>query len=243
MAVIFKGIPSIGNGLTDDTVLWRYLDTAKFLDLLHNRTLFFCRGDRFADKYEGAFTESIKHAIEEAFHKNEINSSVAEFKTRLRERVFVNCWHQSRDDSMAMWSLYGKSSAAVAITTTVGQLRDAIKLAKLPYAINIAKVEYVKHWRDPQLVFKPYSNVFAYKLKAYDYEKEVRVIIDRFHENEDISALPDGMSAAIPLETLLRSIVVCPEAAPWFVELVGDVVHKYGVSAPVNRSKLAFDPK
>lgn len=243
MAVIFKGVPSIGKGLTEDTVLWRYLDAAKFLDLLHNRTLFFCRGDQFADKYEGAFTESIKHAIEEAFRKNQINSSVAEFKSQLRQRVFVNCWHASSDDSMAMWGLYGKSSAAVAITTTVGRLRDSIKVANLQYAINIAKVEYVKHWRDPELIFKPYSNVFAYKLKAYEFEKEVRVIIDRFHEDFDANDLPGGMSAHVPLQTLLRSIVVSPEAAPWFVNLMGDVVRKYEVSAPVHRSKLAFDPK
>ncbi|MDT8837801.1 hypothetical protein ParKJ_10290 [Paraburkholderia fungorum] len=243
MAVIIKGVPSLGKGLTENTVLWRYLDMAKFLDLLQNNTLYFCRGDRFADKYEGAFTESIKHAIEEAFHKNQIDMSVAEFKNQLRQRVFVNCWHASSDDSMAMWSLYGKSAAAVAITTTVGRLRDAIKLAKLPHAINIAKVEYVKHWRDPALVFKPYSNVFAYKLKAYDYEREVRVIIDRFDEYLDATALPEAMSAVVSLPALLRSIVVSPEASPWFVKLVDDIVRKYDVSVPVRRSKLAFDPK
>ena len=44
------------------------------------------------------------------------------------------------------------------------------------------------------------------------------------------------------LDVLLRSIVVSPEAEPWFVELIQDVCRKYKVSAPVRRSKLAFLP-
>src|SRR5437868_6795561 len=180
MTVIIQGRPILDPGLSEETVLWRYLDAAKFLGLLHNQSLFFCRGDQFEDKFEGAFTKSIKHAVDEAFRINKIESSAEEFKEKLRERVFVNCWHASGNDSMAMWSLYGRSSEAVAVTTTVGQLRDAMVAAKLNHAIYIRKVEYVKHWRDPSLVFKPYSNVFAYKTVAYEYEKEVRVIVDRF---------------------------------------------------------------
>lgn len=137
----------------------------------------------------------------------------------------------------------GQSVAAVAITTTVGKLRDAISDAKLPHAIKIVKVKHVKHWRDPELVFKPYSNVFSYKLKAYDYDREVRVVIDRFHEYFDANALPVGMSAVVSLPVLLRSIAVSPEAAPWFVKLVKSVVEKYGVPTTVNRSKLAYDPE
>lgn len=239
MAVIIKGHPILSAGLSEDKVLWRYLDAAKFLDLLHNKTLFFCRGDQFEDKFEGAFTKSIKHAVDEAFRVNKIESSAGDFKKKLRERVFVNCWHASGNDSMAMWGLYGRSSESVAVTTTVGKLRDAIKDAKLNHEIYLTKVEYVKHWRDPSLVFKPYSNVFAYKTVAYEYEKEVRVIIDCFHEEVDH---PAGMSFGIDLNTLLRSIVLSPEAPRWFIDLVKGVTKKYGISVPVRRSMLASEP-
>lgn len=232
----------VSSDLPDTTVLWRYLDAAKFLHLLHTQSLFFARGDQFEDRYEGAFTKSIKHAIESSYQTNSIAFTYDEFKKRLRERVFVNCWHSSQNDSMAMWSLYGRSSAAVAITTTVGQLRKAIKDAKLPSRVSITKVEYVKHWRDPELKIDPYSNVFAYKLVAYEFEKEVRVIIDRFHEEFGAPVLELGMSVEVSLKTMLRSIVVSPEAASWFLELVEGVVEKYGVTVPVRRSKLAFEP-
>jgi hypothetical protein len=228
--------------LKDSQVLRRYLDVAKFLDLLHNQTLFFVRGDQFEDKFEGAFTKSIKQAIEQSYKINEIEFSYDEFKKRLRERVFLNCWHANADDSMAMWSIYGRSATAVAITTTVAQLRDTIQELHLPHHVSIARVRYVKHWRDPKLRINPYSNVFAYKVKAYDFEKEVRVIVDRFHDEFDATIEESGMPIKVSLCKLLRSIVVAPEAAPWFLELVRGVTQKYGVKAPVRRSKLASAP-
>jgi hypothetical protein len=83
----------------------------------------------------------------------------------------LNCWHANVDDSMAMWSIYGRFAIAVAITTTVAHLRDTIEELHLPYHVSIARVKYVKHWRDPKLRINPYSNVFAYKVKAYDFER------------------------------------------------------------------------
>lgn len=242
MAVIVKVKPRIDPALGESIVLCRYLDAAKFLDLLHNQTLFFARGDQFEDKFEGAFTRSIKHAIEQSYKVNKIDFTYDEFKKKLRERVFINCWHASQDDSMPMWSLYGRSSSAVAITTTVAKLRDTIEQSKILYEISIAKVQYLKHWHDPQLKINPYSNVFAYKVKAYDFEKEVRVIIDRYHDDFDSSVTETGMTVSVSLKTLLRSIIVAPEARPWFLHLIEGVVQEYGVDAPVRRSKLALEP-
>ena len=228
--------------LRDTQVLWRYLDAAKFLDLLHSQSLFFTRGDQFEDKFEGAFTKSIKQAIEQSYRTNKIDFFYDEFKKRLRERVFLNCWHANADDSMAMWSIYGRSAIAVAITTTVARLRDTIEELHLPYHVSIARVQYVKHWRDPKLRINPYSNVFAYKVKAYDFEKEVRVIVDRFHDEFDATIPEWGMPIKVSLRKLLGSIVVAPEAPPWFLELVRGVSQKYEVEAPVRRSKLASAP-
>lgn len=242
MALLIKGKPRVNSTLNADAVLWRYLDSAKFLDLLHNKTLYFSRGDQFEDKYEGAFTQSIKHAIDSSYADNNINYTYDEFKKRLRERVFINCWHRSADDSMAMWNLYGRSSSSVAITTTVGKLKDAIQSVNLPYHIAISRVKYVKHWRNPNLQIKPYSNVFSYKTKAYEFEKEVRVIIDRFSGEFDAPIIETGMAVQVNLENMLRSIVVAPEASPWFLKLVEGVVQTYGVSTPVHRSKLALEP-
>lgn len=236
------GKPRICSKLGRNDVLWRYVDAAKFLDFIHNKTLFFCRGDQFEDKYEGAFTDSIRHAIEQSYQSNNIDFTYEQFRQRLRERVFINCWHMSPNDSMAMWSIYGKSECSVAITTTVAMLHNAIEEQSLDYDIAIEKVNYVKYWRDPKLDLVPYSKVFAHKNIAYEFEKEVRVLIDRFDAEFNADIEEKGMSIKVDLKTLLCSIVIAPEAPQWFVNLVGDVCNFYKVEAPVKRSLLAKEP-
>jgi hypothetical protein len=132
----------------------------------------------------------------------------------------------------------------VALTTTVGRLSDALKAAHTGHDAWIARVEYVKHWSDPKLDISPdYARIFAYKTKAYEYEKEVRVIIDRSGARERIGGERDA-GIVIPVDgtRLLRSIVIAPDAPPWFEKLVRQSALRYGIAAPVRRSKLAADP-
>lgn len=236
------GKPRVSKQLRRTDVLWRYVDAAKYFDFLENSTLFFCRADKFSDKFEGAFTPSLRLQIEASYQKNGVDFTYAEFKRRMRETVFINCWHRDRDDSAAMWALYGKSDCAVALTTTVGQLEDTLLRLNLPYDLAIEKVEYVKHWRDPTLDIAPYARVFAYKTKAYEHEKEVRVLLDR-SINEFDSDMPEaGMPVRIDRASLLRSVVIAPEAPAWFEKLIRGSASRYGLSAPIHNSKLTGDP-
>jgi len=231
-----------GDPLRRDTVLWRYLDAARLFDFFENSTLFFCRADRFSDKFEGAFTPSLRAQISAAHARGEIDYDYEQFKRRMRESVFINCWHRNQDDSAAMWALYGKSDCAVALTTTVGQLTD-IAADIEEHRISIARVEYVKHWSDPKLDVSPdYTRIFAYKTKAYEYEKEVRVIIDRTRDGPPTDPRQPGICVPIDAGRLLRSIVISPDAPPWFEGLVRQSARRYGIRAPVRRSKLATDP-
>jgi hypothetical protein len=235
--------PRINQQLKQDTVLWRYLDAAKLFDFFENSTLFFCRADQFSDKFEGAFTPSLRQQISDAYAKGEIDYSYEQFKRRMRESVFINCWHRNQDDSAAMWALYGKSECAVALTTTVGQLADTLRGVEKEHDISIERVEYVKHWSDPKLDVSPdYARIFAYKTKAYEYEKEVRVIIDRTGGGPIPEASHCGIVVPIDASSLLRSIVIAPDAPPWFEKLVRQSALRYGIKAPVRRSKLATDP-
>jgi len=44
--------------------LWRYMDLSRFLRLLQQRALYFCRLDSFDDPYEGYFTEPTANAFD-----------------------------------------------------------------------------------------------------------------------------------------------------------------------------------
>lgn len=235
-------MPRISAKLSRDDVLWRYVDAAKFFDFLENSTLFFCRADKFSDKFEGAFTPTLRQQIVESYSANTIDYTYEKFKRRMRETVFINCWHRDRDDSAAMWALYGKSACAVALTTTIGRLSDSLSERTLPYDLAIEKVEYIKHWRDPSIDITPYARVFAYKTKAYEHEKEVRVLLDRSLTEFDAEISEAGMPISVDPGTLLRSVVIAPEAPEWFEELVRRFATKYGIKAPVRKSKLAADP-
>jgi hypothetical protein len=48
------------------------------------------------------------------------------------------------------------------------------------------------------------------------------------------------MAVAVDAARLLRSIVIAPDAPPWFEKLVRQAALSYGIKAPVRRSKLAF---
>jgi hypothetical protein len=106
----------LGDGVNADDVLWRYLDAAKFLDFIHHQIMFFSRGDQLIDKFEGMLQVSEKDSIKRVYEVEKIVSTSEEFNDSVREGVFVNCWHQSADDSMAMWTIYGRSSCSVALT-------------------------------------------------------------------------------------------------------------------------------
>jgi hypothetical protein len=241
-APLLLGKPRLGARLADRDVVWRYLDTAKFMDFLENKSLYFCRGDQFEDKFEGSFTKSLQHAIEKSYQMNSIASTYEKFRDQLRKRVFVNCWHRSPDDSMAMWNLYGRSSCSIAITSTIGALRRSIESQSLPYYFLAERVTYVKHWRDPIININPYSRVFSYKVKAYEYEKEMRILLDRSINDFDAEIVETGMSIEVEIDVLLRSIVLSPEAPAWFEALIRSLRERYDLKAPVHRSKLATEP-
>jgi len=53
-------------GVSDDTVLWRYIDHSKFESLINSSSLFFCRQDKFSDVYEGKGGQRRKEGREKA---------------------------------------------------------------------------------------------------------------------------------------------------------------------------------
>ena len=40
-----------------NTIVWKYLDLPKFLDLLLSQKMLMSRSDKFEDQYEGTFSE------------------------------------------------------------------------------------------------------------------------------------------------------------------------------------------
>jgi hypothetical protein len=103
------------------TVLWRYMDFAKFVDMIEGRTLWFARIDQLQDPLEGTHTDAEFAWIRKNLKAKRAQALVDVFKFA-RAELYVNCWHSGKAESLAMWDLYGKGSGVVAVKSTVGRL-------------------------------------------------------------------------------------------------------------------------
>src|ERR1700684_1393835 len=116
----------------DDTVLWRYLDFAKFMDMLERRVLWFARADTFEDPLEATYTDAeLNHLrslppIPTPSGTVKVGDSYLRGSRMMRSTSFISCWRAGADESMAMWDLYRKGGGVVAIKSTVGRFKEAV---------------------------------------------------------------------------------------------------------------------
>ena len=150
----------------------------------------------------------------------------------------VSCWHMNVDSSenIAMWKIYGGSTNSVCITTTVGQLLDAIEEKKLNLVVS--KVEYINHYED---YYKTNHSLapFVHKHKAYRFENEIRFIA--YNAKEDPLCYRKDAGSVINLKSnnFINSVKVSPEAPEWFFELIKSVFNTtYNQVGKVARSEL-----
>ncbi|MGE0497797.1 MAG: hypothetical protein AB7I35_21210 [Ramlibacter sp.] len=86
-----------------------------------------------------------------------------------------------------------------------------------------------------------YTDPLQYKSDAYKFESELRIILPQ--QDAGWEENPIGIRLSLPdLNTLVRSVVVAPEADIFFLEAVRELCKRYGLSAPVRRSALSLMP-
>lgn len=223
--------------LRQESILRRYFDLPKLLDLLHTKSLYFRRADGFSDRLEGALFTSFRRSLDEAFARKEVPYDADYFYRRARVGNYVSCWTIGARDNMALWQLYGGVKTSIAVTSTVGRLIGCALAWNR--ATHLHKVKYVDHRRVRNYIMGHFTDVLQYKNDAYKYEKELRVVVpqqaDGWEEN------PAGIRLELPsVDTLVRSVVVAPEADPHYVEAVRELCKRYSLKAPVRRSTLSL---
>jgi hypothetical protein len=238
------------------SILWRYMDFSKYVSLLYSRSLYFCRADKFEDPFEGArgyydtkekydlqLMEGIKGFVNQAsilFNRHVADEFVEEDYQRVirqldeagvnnRERFYVCCWHENKNESEAMWNLYSRMMEnAIAIKTTAGKLE-----VSSDRRINIGKVKYT----DYKYSLVSLDNSIWFKRKSFEHEKEVRAVI----QNNNSTA--QGLKIKFDLNSLITEVVVSPTSPHWFVDLIKDLNKKYQLNKPnVSQSELVRKP-
>jgi hypothetical protein len=240
--------------VSEDAVLWRYMDFSKYVSLISSKSIFLSSSDRFEDPFEGAkgvkenqdkwnsfylsfFRRAIKHPPEcvicdltpQDIKKQALDllDGMALSAQKERQSTFISCWHENNLESEAMWKLYSSNvHNAIAIKTTVKQLRSSIDQVE---SLTIGKVKYL----DLRTEFAGINEAYLIKRKFFEHEQEVRLIKRDYSQSGSY-----GVKASCNVEKLIQKVYVSPYAPPWFFDVVRDVNKAYGLSVDVISSEL-----
>ncbi|MBN1127036.1 MAG: hypothetical protein JXA82_18690 [Sedimentisphaerales bacterium] len=235
--------------------IWRYIDFAKYVEMINSKTLFFSSHFMMDDPYEGSFQEFFldfnttgKDTMGEMIRKS------LESKRELIKNLgtaFLNCWHMNSNESAAFWEIYMKSGYGIAIKSTFGRLQTALQ--PTPLVIHLAKVIYGHEKVDDDIYKRKktglhssvsFTRAIITKRKDFKHEKELRAIIFPFEKINKPTCENDlaGINVQVDLKKLIQAIYVNPLAPNWFKPLVEAVTKEYNIDCQVVQSQLYKRP-
>jgi hypothetical protein len=230
------------------------MDLAQYLSVLKDSSIYFSPLSAFEDPFEGSspYNLSLASILERQHSNGEIDKAFLEIsaagprlvRSILRNATCVSCWHLSEHESDAMWKLYSRSNASIALKTTCGKLR-----AQMPESARFGKLNYVDF-----STFVPPPGPFTYdpvffKRKAFEHEKEMRIKLETPEEelgermrNLSSAGGKIGKSVRVDLPSLVECLIVNPTAPQWLAECIRDVTKRYELGFEVRQSTLAQLP-
>ena len=242
--------------------VWRYLDLAKYLSMLESNALFFSRLDKLNDPFEGSRPRATIEAKDAslallfgglgAIEPEETAKRVAEIKrldstlARAMTRwCAANCWHLGEHESAAMWDVYMRTGAGVAIRSTFDRLKASFVGDEV--TVYMGEVTYIDYSEDVIPTGNLLTPVLC-KRKSFEHESELRVLV--FQTVFDVDGKPDpeasawdaGVEVDVDLRVLVEAVHVSPTAPDWFAGLVASVTTRYGFKWDVSQSRLLEDP-
>ena len=230
---MYLSSPNIKLPEDPDTIVWKYLDLSKFLDLLLSQKLFMSRSDKFEDQYEGTFSEPTFEEIKKLAINN--LDFLDYYKTH-REKVAISSWHINEYESFAMWQIFTQNSEGLAIQSTIGRLQKALEPEKnlKQYIGQVNYIDYKKEYIPFDDLFFP----FLFKRKSFQYEREVRIISDTSDTKININ---DGIKINVDISQLIDKIYIHPKSENWYKNLVIELVSKLGFDIEIEKSDLESD--
>jgi hypothetical protein len=234
----------------DDVKVWRYLDLAKFISLLSNRSLFLSRLDSLSDPSEGRTTLKTEEmyaafdAMNRSEKKNPHNTDGSvqynrnEVTKLVRASFYVNCWHINEFESAGMWSVYASLDKGIAIQSTVGRIKDSV--AGEEKTIGISKVKYID--RRKEVFSGDLTERGLSKGAYYSFENELRVyhwyVVNSkmgrvFYEEDGQQRITTenfpkfGIDISVDINRLIEGVYISPIAPQWFMDIVKSLATVY----------------
>lgn len=218
----------------DSAILWRYVDLARYADLLLKKQLFFSRADKFEDPYEGRFNKENGSSLRQSDKIEE-----AKRQNQKRTEIAISSWHQNNDESYAMWKIYAKGSYGIAVQTTFEKLKRSFNATDKP--IYIGKVNYYDE--DSNLLHVDNNSFipFLRKRAIYNYENEVRCCYalpqqEKYEwQQQDIH---NGVFIDVDLNEMIERIYISPYSPNWIRDIVEGLNKKFQFEKEIVHSKV-----
>jgi hypothetical protein len=234
-----------------NTVVWRYWDLPKFLNLISARQLWFSRADLLGDQFEGSFSAAtIEHRKKKAEREAEELGIEVEIIQQALDRLgsnadwlryftFISCWTRKEHEVMGLWQSYVRGSG-VATKTTFKALTDAMRTDE---RMHVTEVQYIDFAKEAMPDFN-WLSPYVYKRIQYSEESELRAIIpgrippEGGPVDELVAQSPPGIPVPVDLDVLLQEIRVYPGAPSWFHATIAAVAERFRLSCPVTASEV-----
>lgn len=216
-----------------NTIVWKYLDLSKFLDLLMSEKLFMSRSDKFEDQYEGTFSEP---TFEEIKKLSIDNPDFLNYYKTHREKVAISSWHINEYESFAMWQIFTQNSEGLAIQSTIGRLQQSL-ITETNFEQYIGEVNYIDYKKE-HIPFDDLFFPFLFKRKSFQYEGEVRIITDIGESDIKIN---EGLKINVNINQLIEKIYIHPKSENWYKNLVIQLVKQLGFDFTIEKSDLESD--
>src|SRR5208283_2045208 len=171
-----------------ETIVWRYMDDWKFIDLIEQRSLYLHRGDRLQDRFEGTYSRQQMSDTyrwwEELEEKGSLTKGYSlDLKEQYQEnrrKFYLNCWCMYPHDLDLMWKAYTKVCKAVAIQSRVSRLAAVCDCEKSPNHLPILNISTIKYCglKEGDFIdeFPTGFNPFIHKDYHFGLDKEIRII-------------------------------------------------------------------
>jgi hypothetical protein len=237
-----------------DAPLWRYVDLAKFVDLILFKRLWLSQVASLDDAFEGALgaktrhddwrewmhsflMNSVKHPpeghateISEGHAQEEANRLLRDVEaslSRQRADTYVNCWHMAPHESFLMWKVYARDRPdSVCIKTNLAKIRKC-----LGPKFHIGIVNYI----DFKSKFPDVNWPFLYKRAAFLQENEARIFASCRDKGR-------GFHVEIDPRSFIEEVLISPEAPSWVIENITRLVEMSELSITCRISDLSEEP-
>lgn len=234
----------------ENIMIWRYMDFAKFNYLLENKKLFFARVDKFDDQFEGSWpkkSSEVRNQFTAGSSEEDRRLKIIALKERtilLKQYFAVSCWHANECESAAMWILYLKSNAGIAVQSTYKLLKSSLVDTE---DIFLGKVTYLNYQTETIKFYDPIAP-FMHKRMSFEHEREIRALTTKRPLTKEkqwdlsLETIKDGLPISVDLRNLVQKIYVAPNSPEWFLEMVLKAVKKYHYTWEVKQSTMDDNP-